>query len=88
MEVFRTASILGGSRGYALRYKGEIAAFGCLVPCRFLTGSGSVASCNVIDWAASKAVPGAGPCCPAHTGPDGTRSISAGPPMPAKCCRR
>jgi hypothetical protein len=49
-----------GSRGYALRYKGEIAAFGCLVPCRLLTGSGTVASCNVIDWAASKAVPGAG----------------------------
>jgi hypothetical protein len=49
-----------GSRGYALRYRGEIAAFGCLVPCRFLTGSGTVASCNVIDWAASKAVPGAG----------------------------
>jgi len=49
-----------GSRGYALRYKGEIAAFGCLVPCRFLTGSGTVASCDVIDWAASKAVPGAG----------------------------
>jgi len=49
-----------GSRGYALRYKGEIAAFGCLVPCRFLTGSGTVASCNVIDWAASKTVPGAG----------------------------
>ncbi len=49
-----------GSRGYALRYKGEIAAFGCLVPCRFLTGSGSVSSGNVIDWAASKAVPSAG----------------------------
>jgi hypothetical protein len=49
-----------GSRGYALRYKGEIAAFGCLVPCRFLTGLGTVSSCNVIDWAASKAVPGAG----------------------------
>jgi hypothetical protein len=49
-----------GSRGYALRYKGEIAAFGCLVPCRFLTGSATVASCDVIDWAASKAVPGAG----------------------------
>jgi hypothetical protein len=49
-----------GSRGYALRYKGEIAAFGCVVPCRFLTGSETVASCNVIDWAASKAVPGAG----------------------------
>ncbi len=49
-----------GGRGYALRYKGEIAAFGCLVPCRFLTGSGTVASCDVIDWAASKAVPGAG----------------------------
>jgi hypothetical protein len=49
-----------GSRGYALRYKGEIAAFGCLVPCRFLTGSGTLVSCDVIDWAASKAVPGAG----------------------------
>jgi hypothetical protein len=49
-----------GSRGYALRYRGEIAAFGCVVPCRFLTGSGTVASCNAIDWAASKAVPGAG----------------------------
>src|ERR1035438_1639560 len=23
-----------GGRGYALRYKGEIVAFGCLVPCR------------------------------------------------------
>jgi hypothetical protein len=31
-----------------------------VVPCRFLTGSETVASCNVIDWAASKAVPGAG----------------------------
>jgi hypothetical protein len=49
-----------GSRGYALRHKGEIAAFGCLIPCRFLTGSGTVASCNVIDWAAGKTVPGAG----------------------------
>lgn len=49
-----------GGRGYALRYKGEIAAFGCLVPCRLLTGSGTVSSCDVIDWAASKAVPGAG----------------------------
>ena len=49
-----------GSRGYALRYKGGIAAFGCLVPIRFLTGSGTVASCNVIDWAASKTIPGAG----------------------------
>lgn len=49
-----------GSRGYALRYKGEIAAFGCIVPYRFLSGSGTVAGCNVIDWAASKTVPGAG----------------------------
>jgi len=49
-----------GSRGYALRYKDEIAAFGCVVPCRFLTGSGTAGGCNVIDWAASKAVPGAG----------------------------
>jgi hypothetical protein len=49
-----------GSRGYALRYKGEIAAFGCVVPCRFLAGPETVGSCNVIDWAASKAVPSAG----------------------------
>lgn len=49
-----------GSRGYALRYKGNIAAFGCLVPCRFLTGSATVPGCNMIDWAASKSVPGAG----------------------------
>lgn len=49
-----------GSRGYALRYKDEIAAFGCVIPCRFLTGSAVVASCDVIDWAASKTVPGAG----------------------------
>jgi hypothetical protein len=49
-----------GGRGYALRYRNEIAAFGCVVPCRFLTGSGTVSSCDVIDWAASKIVPGAG----------------------------
>jgi hypothetical protein len=49
-----------GSRGYALRHKGEIAAFGCVVPCRFLAGSGTVSSCDVIDWAAGKTVPGAG----------------------------
>jgi len=59
-KCFATHPFWEGSRGYALRYKGEIAAFGCLVPCRFLTGSGTVSSCNVIDWAASKAVPGAG----------------------------
>jgi hypothetical protein len=49
-----------GSRGYVLRYKGQIASFGCVVPCRFITGSGTVSSCDVIDWAASKTVPGAG----------------------------
>jgi hypothetical protein len=49
-----------GGRGYALRYKGELAAFGCLVPCRFLTGAATVTSCCVIDWAATKTVPGAG----------------------------
>jgi hypothetical protein len=31
-----------------------------VVPCRFLSGSDTVVRCNVIDWAASKAVPGAG----------------------------
>jgi hypothetical protein len=59
-KCFASHPFWEGSRGYALRYKGEIAAFGCLVPLRFLTGSGTVASCNVIDWAASKVVPGAG----------------------------
>ena len=49
-----------GPRGYALRYKGQIAAFGCVVPCRFLAGSETVLSCNVIDWAASRHVPGVG----------------------------
>jgi len=49
-----------GGRGYTLRYQGEIAAFGCLVPCRFLTGAATVTSCCVIDWAAAKTVPGAG----------------------------
>jgi len=49
-----------GSRAYALRYKGEIAAFGCVVPSRFLTPDGAVPVSNVIDWSASKAVPGAG----------------------------
>ena len=49
-----------GGRGYALRHRGAIAAFGCVVPCRFLAGRETVASCNVIDWAASKAVPSAG----------------------------
>lgn len=49
-----------GGRGYLLRHHGEIAAFGCLVPCRFLTGGATVTSCCVIDWAAAKTVPGAG----------------------------
>jgi hypothetical protein len=49
-----------GSRGYTLRYKGAIAAFGCIVPCRFRTPAGAVSGCDVIDWAADKTVPGAG----------------------------
>jgi hypothetical protein len=49
-----------GSRGYALRHKSAIAAFGCVAPCRFLSGAETVAGCNVIDWAASRIVPGAG----------------------------
>ncbi len=49
-----------GSRGYVLRYKGTIAAFGCVMPCRFQTGTETIPACNVIDWAASKAVPSAG----------------------------
>ena len=49
-------------RSYVLRTPGnEIAAHGCVAPVRFAPdGGGLVESMQVIDWAAGKAVPGAG----------------------------
>ncbi len=49
-----------GSRSYLLESDAEIAAHGCVVPIRFLTESGPVTSCCIIDWAANPAFPGAG----------------------------
>jgi hypothetical protein len=49
-----------GSRGYLLRRAGEIVAHGCAMPTRFLYQGGEALVACVIDWAASKAVPGGG----------------------------
>ncbi|MFN0169838.1 MAG: hypothetical protein ACKV22_25730 [Bryobacteraceae bacterium] len=48
------------SRGFLRRSGGEIVAYGGLIPLRFLTAHGSVPSGHVIDWAATRRVPGAG----------------------------
>jgi hypothetical protein len=49
-----------GSRGYAMRRQGEIVAYGCAVPTRFVWDGGSLLVACVIDWAANKAMPGGG----------------------------
>jgi hypothetical protein len=49
-----------GGRGYALRRNGEIAAYGCAMPTRFGLDGGELLAACVIDWAASKAMPGGG----------------------------
>lgn len=49
-----------GSRSYLLESGSQIAAHGCVVPIRFLTQSGPVTSCCIVDWAADPAFPGAG----------------------------
>ncbi len=49
-----------GSRSYVLESGTQMAAHGCVVPIRFLTESGPVTSCCIIDWAANPAFPGAG----------------------------
>lgn len=49
-----------GGRGYALRRGGEIVAYGCAMPTRFVWNGGEALVACVIDWAASKAVPGGG----------------------------
>lgn len=49
-----------GSRGYAMRRQGEIVAYGCAVPTRFVMEGGSMLVACVIDWAANRAMPGGG----------------------------
>ncbi len=49
-----------GSRGYAMRRQGEIVAYGSAVPTRFVWEGGDMLVACVIDWAASKAMPGGG----------------------------
>jgi hypothetical protein len=47
---------------------GEIAAHGCAVPSRFLHAGGSALMVCVVDWAASKALPGGGALVYHHIG--------------------
>ena len=49
-----------GSRGYALRKEGEIVAYGCAMPILLRQAGGEVLVACVVDWAASKAMPGSG----------------------------
>jgi len=50
-----------GSRSYVVRYQGEVAGCGCMVPMELLTPAGDVLRAGVvIDWAGSRAVPGSG----------------------------
>jgi hypothetical protein len=49
-----------GSRGYVLRRDSEIAAYGCAMPTRFLLDGSEVLVACVVDWAATRAMPGGG----------------------------
>jgi hypothetical protein len=49
-----------GPRSYILERDGEIASHGCVWPMPFATSSRNLPACQIIDWAATPAVPGAG----------------------------
>ena len=49
-----------GSRSYVLEHDGQIAAHGCVWPVTALTGGREMRLVQVVDWAASRRVPGAG----------------------------
>jgi hypothetical protein len=49
-----------GPRSYVLRTAVGIAAHGCISPVRFLVNGETVESMQVLDWAASRTVPGGG----------------------------
>jgi hypothetical protein len=64
-EVLRWKALLAhplweGGRGYAMRRAGEIVAYGCAMPTRFVWEGGEALVACVIDWAASKTMPGGG----------------------------
>jgi hypothetical protein len=48
------------SRSYLIDTDQGIAAHGCVVPVRYSTGSGTVESMQIIDWAANNLAPGGG----------------------------
>ena len=49
-----------GSRSYVLELGGEIVAHGCIWPITLAAASGDIRAAHVIDWAASRKVPGVG----------------------------
>ncbi len=49
-----------GPRGRAIEKDGHIAAFGCIIPLRFLVEGRIVESHQVIDWIAGSEIPGGG----------------------------
>jgi hypothetical protein len=49
-----------GSRSYILERNGQIVSHGCVWPMPFVTASGKIPACQIIDWAATPGVPGAG----------------------------
>jgi hypothetical protein len=57
-----------GSRGYALRRRGEIVAHGCAVPTQFVYSGGAMLTACIVDWAASKTTPGTGVMIYQHIG--------------------
>ncbi len=60
-KLIRPHPYYTGARGFLRRAKdGRPAAYGALIPLRFLTPRGVVPGGHVIDWAASRLVPGAG----------------------------
>ncbi len=59
-KCFAPHPLWEGNRSYVLRYRGEIVAHGSLVPVEFVTEAGLVPSACIIDWAASKKLPGSG----------------------------
>jgi hypothetical protein len=59
-KCLRPHPFWSGSRGFFRRSGGKICAYASLIPLRFLTSAGAISSAHVIDWAASRGVPGAG----------------------------
>lgn len=48
------------NRGYACFHQGAMVACACLIPIRFLTPQGPLSAGHIVDWAASRRIPGIG----------------------------